>query len=55
MMQKLPPVPMNIVFELEDYEFTATLGSVEFGEEFTAYFDHCQALEYDADNLADFV
>ncbi|KAG0314013.1 hypothetical protein BGZ99_008434, partial [Dissophora globulifera] len=53
--QTLSHVPMNVVFEMEDYEFTAKLDSVEFGEEFTAYFNDCQSLSYDADNLADFV
>ncbi|KAF9186657.1 hypothetical protein BGZ51_009347 [Haplosporangium sp. Z 767] len=54
MAQTLSHVPMNIVFEMENYEFTAKLGSVEFGEQFTAYYNHCQSLSYDADNLADF-
>ncbi|KAI1301966.1 hypothetical protein EDD11_005766 [Mortierella claussenii] len=55
MAQTLSHVPMNLVFELEDYEFTAKLDSIEFGEQFTAYHNHCQSLSYDADNLADFV
>ncbi|KAG0264178.1 hypothetical protein BG011_007332 [Mortierella polycephala] len=53
--QTLSHVPMNIVFEIEDYEFAAKLDSVEFGEQFTAYHNHCQSLNYDADNLADFM
>lgn len=46
---------MNLVFELEDYEFSATMEDMDFGEEFTAYYDQCQPLQYDADNLPDFV
>ncbi|KAG0362199.1 hypothetical protein BGZ54_008720, partial [Gamsiella multidivaricata] len=55
MAQTLSHVPMNVVIEMNDYEFTAKLDSVTFGEQFTAYHNHCQSLSYDADNLADFV
>ncbi|KAF9974105.1 hypothetical protein BGZ73_002603 [Actinomortierella ambigua] len=47
--------PMNIVFEVEDYEFTAKVDNLVFGEQFTAYYTDCQSLSYDADNLSDFV
>ncbi|KAF9137715.1 hypothetical protein BGX30_009972 [Mortierella sp. GBA39] len=53
MARTLSHVPMSAVIEKEDFEFTAKLGSIEFGEDFTAYFNHYQALRYDADNLAD--
>ncbi|KAG0041368.1 hypothetical protein BGZ83_001893, partial [Gryganskiella cystojenkinii] len=52
--QTLPNAPMNVVFDVEDFEFTAKLDKVEFGNEFTAYYNHCQTLRYDSDNLADF-
>ncbi|KAG0256116.1 hypothetical protein DFQ27_005891 [Actinomortierella ambigua] len=53
--QTFSHVPMNAVFDVENFEFTAKLGSIEFGEQFTAYYTHCQSLTYDADNLPDFV
>ncbi|KAK3807935.1 MAG: hypothetical protein J3Q66DRAFT_86679 [Benniella sp.] len=46
---------MNIVFELDNFAFTATLDGIDFGKEFTSYYEDCQSLQYDADNLADFV
>ncbi|KAF9931051.1 hypothetical protein BGZ65_005071 [Modicella reniformis] len=42
MAQTLPHVPINAVFKMEDYEFTAKLDSVEFGDEFTAYYNDCR-------------
>lgn len=42
---------MNVVFDVEDYEFMGKLGDVDIGKEFTAYYDHCQPLSYDSDNL----
>ncbi|GJJ74902.1 hypothetical protein EMPS_07260 [Entomortierella parvispora] len=53
--QSVEGVRMNAMFDIEDYAFTATLGEVDFGEEFTAYYEHCKSLIYDHNNLADFV
>ncbi|KAF9546982.1 hypothetical protein EC957_008986 [Mortierella hygrophila] len=53
--QIVPNAPLNVVFDTEDYEFTAKLGMVDFGKEFRAYYGHCRLLSYDSDNLSDFV
>ncbi|GJJ74901.1 hypothetical protein EMPS_07259 [Entomortierella parvispora] len=53
--QSVPGVQMNIIFDMEDYAFMATSDGVDFGEEFTDYYEHCQPLRYDAHNLPDFV
>ncbi|KAG9071328.1 hypothetical protein KI688_005539 [Linnemannia hyalina] len=53
--QIVPNAPLNVVFDTENYDFTAKLGEVDFGKEFTAYYDHCRLLSYDSENLSDFV
>ncbi|KAG0272469.1 hypothetical protein BGZ95_011793 [Linnemannia exigua] len=52
--QRVPNAPMNIECDMEDFEFTAKLGEVDVGKEFTTYYDQYQPLRYDSDNLADF-
>ncbi|KAG0069746.1 hypothetical protein BGZ90_000098 [Linnemannia elongata] len=51
----LSNAPMNVEFDMEDYELTAKLGEVDVGKKFTAYYDHCQPLRYDSNNFANYM